>query len=213
MMSFLFDGSGEVLINIYLFVESFWRIVHNSHTRNIQHRKTMLPDTILNECSEFLLRSECRPLYRPLQISGDGFRRVKIRKKASYAHRYDEYFDLAFKHKREDLRLRSLIAQTQTTPVMDAALERFYVFPINGYKILYSQQIKDYSEYLKLLESVLSDTDMADSILKKLFQNAYQEDSIIDAMDTGSNILVYNIPYYYAIRESLIVDYKAFVAS
>lgn len=171
----------------------------------------MPPSSILKECSEFLDRSGGRPLYRLLPTEGEGFRKVKIRKKNRHEHSFERYFDMAFGHRYKDLRLRSMIAQSREPESNNPSLEAFYVFPTNGFRILYNQQIDDYNSYIKTLEGILHNTGSMEQLLKNLFEYAYVEGDIVDAMKSGSDILIYDIPYYYAVRKSLIHDYHNFI--
>lgn len=172
----------------------------------------MPPSSILKDCSEFLSKAGNSPLYKLLPTSGEGFRKIKIRKKNRHEHSFERYFDMAFGHQYKDLRLRSMIAQSKEPDNKNPLLEPFYVFPTNGFKILYNQQIDDYASYIKNLEGILHNTGSMEQLLKSLFEYAYVEGDILEAVKSGSDILVYDIPYYYAVRKSLVQSYDNFIS-
>lgn len=171
----------------------------------------MPPSSIIKDCSQFLKDAGKLPLYKTLPSAGEGFRRVKIRKKSKHDHLFERYFDMAFGNEYKDLRLRSMIAQT-TEPVVESAdMEVFYVFPTDGYRILYNTQVQDYAEYIATLSETIQHTTSVEELLKHLFKYAYQHGTAREAAQSGSDILVYDIPYYYAVRKSLITNYNDFI--
>ena len=167
----------------------------------------MLPSSILKECNQFLDESNQRPLLRALPKAGDGFRKVKVRKKNKYNDPLEQYFDKAFFDKYKELRLRSMIVQTVTPTEIPEDKEMFYVFPINDYKILYNKNVTDYKTYAQSLRPVL-DVQGAESLLTDIFEYTYESQSLVQAIESGAELLIYNIPYYYAIRASLYKDYN-----
>lgn len=172
----------------------------------------MLPNSILKECSQFLSQANGNPLYRALPRQGDGFRKVKMRKKNKYSHRFEKFFDKAFDAHYKDFRLRSMVAKTSYPETIESDREVFYIFPIDGYKVLYNDQINDYTSYIESFEPLIDHEEAAEKVLSPLFEYAYTAGNIQDAAKSGADILVYGIPYYYAIRESLIVNYNDFVS-
>ena len=172
----------------------------------------MLPDTIIRECSQFLSETNGTPLIRTLPIVGEGFRKVKLRKRNRYTEQSEVFFDKAFSDRQVELRLRSMIAHS--IPPVDIAdeLELFYVFPINGYKILYNKNVNDYREYASTLAPIIA-TSVAEELLTQLFEYTYEDDDINDAILAGAEILIYNISYYYAVRASLYGGYDDLVSN
>lgn len=168
----------------------------------------MLPSSILKECNQFLAESNSKPLLRALPKIGDGFRKVKVRKKNKYNDPLEQYFDIAFLNKYREIRLRSMIVQTTAPNLTTEDKELFYVFPINEYKILYNRQIDSYAAYAASLRPVVENLDSAESLLVHLFEHTYESHSLEEAIDAKAEILIYNIPYYYAIRSSLYQDYN-----
>lgn len=171
----------------------------------------MPPSSIIKECSTFLKDAGASPLYKMLPSVGEGFRRVKIRKKSKHEHLFERYFDMAFGSEYKDLRLRSMIAQTNEPIVESNGMEVFYVFPIDGYRILYNKQIPDYAQYIEALSETIHNTNSVEELLTHLFQYAYQHGTAKEAAESGTDVLVYDIPYYYAVRKSLITNYNDFI--
>ncbi len=168
----------------------------------------MLPSSILKECNQFLTESNKRPLLRALSKVGDGFRKVKVRKKHKYTNPLEQYFDDAFLPQYREIRLRSMIVQTIITPDLSNDRELFYVFPIDGYKILYNRQVNNYINYAASLRPVIENVDSPESLLIHLFENTYESRDLTQAIDSGAELLIYNIPYYYAVRTSLYENYN-----
>lgn len=172
----------------------------------------MPPKSILHNCSQFLRESEGKPLYRLLNSSGDGFRRIKIRKKNRHEFELEKYFDKAFSHEYKDVRLRSVIAHTSPPAQEDPSREPFYIFPTDGYKALFNRQVSDYVEYIKELQLSIDGCGNPDQLMEMLFSYAYvSTDNIQEAMLPNSTILIYGIQDYYAVRVSLVEDYNNFI--
>lgn len=173
----------------------------------------MLPTILLKECSEFLEKSNGRPLYKVLPSTYGGFKKIKIRKKSKHKSEIEKYFDLAFYGIYKDLRLRSMLAHLKKPTVETPEThEVYYVFPKNGFKVIYNSEIGDYENYIKELEDKVSKCENKDLILKELFSFSYNtvDFSDIDCYN-DNDLLIYNIPYYYAIKGSLIDNYSEFV--
>ena len=173
----------------------------------------MLPTTITTTCSDFISESN-PPLYRVLPKRGEGFRKIKIRRKARHTHQFEQYFDDAFGSQYKDMRLRSLIAHTREPQNVAEDNEIFYVFPPNGYKLLFAHHIENFDEYISSLGNMLNrHSESASDLLKRVFEFTYQRGSITEAAETGADVMIFDIQSYYAIRKSLIVDYNKFVIS
>lgn len=169
----------------------------------------MPPASILKECNTFL--NTTKPLYKILRSSGEGFRRIKIRKKSKYVYGIEKYFDMAFTSQYKDLRLRSMVAHTVRPTEIPDGSELFYVFPVDGFKILYNKQIPEHLKYMAELDDVIGD-DIAEVVLPALFNGSYSDD-ITSALESNSDVLIFDIPCYYAVRVSLVEDYNNFIAS
>lgn len=171
----------------------------------------MPPSSIIKECSEFLESSNGRPIFRMLPTAGEGFRKIKIRKKTRHNKEFERYFDMAFREQYKDLRLRSMIAQTKPLTSVSSGMEEFYIFPPNGFQVMFNKQVESYVEYIDSLQDVIASSNNAEELLRSLFRYTYTNGDIGDAIAHGSDILIYDIPYYYAVRKSLFPDYSSFI--
>ena len=165
----------------------------------------MLP-TINNECGMFLLESKGRPLVKALPRHADGFRKVKVRKKkikAPFEQKFNESFFTEF----NEIRNRAVFVNGTQSSTEDTEL--FYVFPIDGYRFMYSKEVFDSTELYKNTFDRLIETAGAEGmdIFKDMLQLSYTYDNLPYAIDEGYEIIIYDIPYYYAVRMSLVDDY------
>lgn len=167
----------------------------------------MLP-TIRQECGLFLLESQGKPLVKSLPIHSDGYRKVKVRKKKNddeFVNKFNESFFTEF----NDIRNRAVFVngdQPQTE-----GTELFYVFPIDGYRFMYSPEVKNSSElykdtFDKLIRTAGKNNGM--EIFTEMLQMSYTYDDLPSGIDLGCEIIIYDISHYYAIRKSLIDDYS-----
>lgn len=170
----------------------------------------MLPETIKNECSEYLINSNNIPLYKKLPSIGEGFRKIKVRKRNKYEIDIEKYFDIAFNDLHKDLRLRSVVSSTIKSKMINDGEEWFFIFPTNGYTIITNNNLDDYYDYIKLLQSKLDGMNQQESLLIDLFKSSFETTKT--TMNT-TDVVIYGIKYYYAIRCSLIDDYANFVTS
>jgi len=171
----------------------------------------MIP-TISEFCGQFLKESDGLPLLKNLPVHNDGFRRVKVRK-----HTKKDTFDKAFNEAfsvHYDLRQRSIFANGDLTLKGDILkdLEPFYIFPKDGYQYLYSLSVFDSNEQYKdtfdEFVKQLSSPSRAISFFKDVLKYNYVSNNLPEGIRTGSEIIIYGIPYYYAIRKSLIESYE-----
>lgn len=165
----------------------------------------MLP-TITNECGLFLTESQGKPLVKALPKYNDGFRRVKIRKKKIKEEFEKTFNDSFFEY--DDIRNRALFVNGNQ-PTSDST-ELFYVFPVDGYRFMYSPEVFDSTElykdtFDKLIQTAGKNDGM--DIFTEILQLSYTYDNLAEGIDRGCEIIIYDVSHYYAIRKSLIVDY------
>lgn len=166
----------------------------------------MMP-TISNECSLFLLESEGKPLIKSLPKNSDGFRRVKVRKKKNIKE-FEKQFNESFFMEFDDIRNRAVFVNGHQPNSND--VEPFYIFPTNGYRFMYSPQVFNSTELYKDTFDKLIEASGDDGIdiFRELLQLSYSYDNLPNAIDSGCEIILYDISYYYAIRASLVDSYK-----
>lgn len=170
----------------------------------------MLP-TLINECSQFLTSSYGLPLQKNLPIHSDGFRKVKVRKKKKLNSDFIELFNEVFED-HEDLYQRAIFASSVTPNPIDT-LEPFYIFPIDGFKFVYAENVSNTSDtYKEVFDKLMRNLDNVQGIeiFLDVLRFNYKKDDLRLGIESGSEIIIYGIPYYYAIRKSIIDDYRKF---
>lgn len=172
--------------------------------------------TIQNECSEFLIESIGHPLVKNLPRNSDGFRKVKVRKKKQIEP-MALVFNETFKNDHSQLLQRSIFAHGVNAfeESNNFDLEPFYIFPINGYRYMYADNVKsttdDYRKTLDLLIENLGNNGI--ETFQEVLKYQYRHDKLYEALTGNAEIIIYDIPYYYAIRCSLIEEYCDFLIS
>ena len=175
----------------------------------------MLP-TILYECSEFLVLSEGQPLLRNLPKRHDGFIKVKVRQKRM-SDSFIENFNGAFSAERTNLLQRSVFVRGEATfkTSTDPALEPFYVFPIDGFRFMYNPLASSTLEYKNTFDTLLANVgESAPEIFQKVLRTDYLFDKLDEGISGGSEIILFGISHYYALRKSIIDEaYEKFLLS
>lgn len=172
----------------------------------------MLP-TLSKECSEYLNLSEGNPLIKNLPIHNDGFRKVKVRKKKNLNSEFIELFNEVFED-HEDLYQRAIFASPNVikSPVLDE-VEPFYIFPIDGFKYMYAENVANTSDtYKEIFDKLMQNlqNEQGIEIFLDVLRFNYKKDNLAEGIKSGSEIIIYGVPYYYAIRKSIIDDYRKF---
>lgn len=168
----------------------------------------MIP-TISKECGQFLRESNGQYLIKALPTIYQGFAKVKVRISKRTSN-FAENFNRAFENKKYHLHQRSIFVYTSagTLTEMDTTsdVEPFYIFPTDGYKVLFNPTVKnigdDYSDY----DQLHIDGQLVSDQLKL----SYQAGTLQEATKSNCEVIIYGISYYYALRASLIEDYKLF---
>lgn len=169
----------------------------------------ILPPTIKRECSIFLNESNNKPLIKNLSIRNDGFKKIKVRKKKRQDI-FIESFNIAFpEHK--DIFQRSIFANGDNAVISsNIEIEPFYIFPIDGYKFMYNTEVKNSSvEYKESIDNILKNINItaAKEIFSDIIRKSYNNIGLEHGIDSEAEIIIYGIPYYYAIRKSLVDHY------
>lgn len=165
---------------------------------------------LLNErCSQFIRESQGSPLLKNLSSKYSDVQKVKVRRKKG--EEFDEAFNEAFEDKLRDLRQRAIFANgIDSFLAEDGDLEPFYVFPIDGYRFLYSKEVTNSGHSYKAVFDSLFETfgeDEGGDIITSLLRFTYVSETLHEGIELGSEIICYNIPFYYAVRESVVDDY------
>lgn len=158
------------------------------------------------ECSQFLHEAAGIPLLKALPSTYSDFQRVKVRRQK----RVDEVttvFNEAFKTQYNNLRQRAIFANS-TTPELHEDQHAFYIFPVNGFGYLYSKEVThsntDYRRVMDTIFESFDDTSKASDIITDLLKYAYTSDKLAEGLAAKAEVIVYGVPYYYAIRTTAI---------
>lgn len=167
------------------------------------------------KCREFLEESARRPLLKNLSTQYGDFHKVKVRKRKSVERErlFTETFNEAFTDINYDMRQRAIFANGPQSfaPVVTEELEPFYIFPIDGYKFLYSREVKNSTQdYKHVLDIIMEEfgEDRGNEVMSDLLKFSYTSENLSEGIDAGAEIVIYNIPYFYAIRASTVNDYE-----
>jgi hypothetical protein len=164
------------------------------------------------QCTQFLEESGGLPVIKYLPEKYDDFQKVKVRKRKQ-KNTFSDMFNGAFKHELNSLRERSIFANGLVTydQNMVENTDPFYIFPINGYKFLYSKEVENSTqEYKAVLESILDELGekSGKDIFTDLLRFNYVSEDLATGIDSGAELIIYGIPYYYAVRKSQIDNYN-----
>lgn len=171
---------------------------------------------IVRECSDFLHDSEGHPLVKFLSAAGPDSRKIKIRKRKSSSE-FDESFNKVFIN-HPDLRQRCVFANgirgltcVSENFSAEGNLDAFYIFPINGFKFIYSPNVYissiQYKETLEMFIEVMGDGG-AIPAFSEVLKYDYISEKFAEGLSLGSEMILYGLQYYYAIRKSTINSYS-----
>lgn len=170
--------------------------------------------TLRSTCSQFIKESAGYPLYRNLPTSYNSVHKVKVRAKKRPTA-VGEAINRAFEDSYTNLTQRAVFASSVQHISESADLEPFYVFPINGFKFLYSKEVSEstsnYQRVMEVLLEQLRDEQAANDIVADLLKFTYTSLNLDEGINSGSEIIMYGIPYYYAVRCSAYPDYARIV--
>jgi hypothetical protein len=171
------------------------------HLRDIINEQPTDFSIIQADCAQFLCESQQHLAYRMLPRTYADIQRVKVRQQKR-TDIVTQVFNEAFSDV-HNLRQRSVIAQTYR-PVPTETHEPFYVFPLNGYKYMYSKEVKDssseYNQMIAVMLEQFNDNDVATEITSDVVKYTYTNTMLVEGMRAGAEIIFYNIPSYYAVR-------------
>lgn len=166
-------------------------------------------DLLKENCAQFVFQSEGFPLLKNLPRSYEDFRKVKIRQRKG--DEVSEDFNTAFKAKINKLRQRSLFAVGMNSlNESEKETEPFFVFPIDGYRFLYSTTIKnskrEYKTTFKDIKESLGSSKGGEMIKDVLHFSYVDNEQLSEGIKNGSEIIMYNIPFFYALRCSFLKE-------
>ena len=173
---------------------------------------------VVEYCSDFINESEGMPLFKSLPASYNDVHRVKVRfhKKKN---EFTETFNQAFTDEIMNLRQRAIFASgSPSTIQVEESMEMFYIFPKNGYKFLYNKEVANSNEDYRqafdtILEQLGGNNQEAIQIIADLLKYTYTSQNLVEGIENGSEIILYNIPFYYAVRSSSFPEYDDLLTS
>lgn len=172
--------------------------------------------TIRSQCENFLAETDGLPLLKNLPSSYDDFHKVKVRKRKRTGD-FVETFNEAFDEEFSELRQRAIFANGEVSLKESTNDEEpFYIFPINGYKYMFCTEVQNSNQqYQSVFESILStlETTAAEETFRDLLKFSYKSTDIVEGITSGAEIIIYGIPYYYAVRQSMFVEYEDLLSS
>ena len=161
-------------------------------------------------CMTFLTESQGVPLMKLLPCTYSNIQKVKARKQKR-SDVVSEVFNKAFESKLLDLRQRAIIA-SPVRPTKTENTEPFYVLPIDGYKYMYSSEVtnstSNYKQMIDVLFEQFSDNFQALEIITDLLKFTYTNTNLIEGLQSQSEIILYGVPYYYAVRAATYPNYS-----
>lgn len=149
------------------------------------------------------------PLFKSLPSTYGDFQRVKVRQKRKISE-IEGTINEAF-HDHYKISQRSIFANGQSTFENEDGKEPFYIFPINGFKFLYSEEVKKSSNHFQTVFEDIFDKigeDHGKRLMAEVLRFSYVSEKLSEGITMGSEIIIYNIPFYYAIRTSTVDGYS-----
>jgi len=172
-------------------------------TTLIEDGNPMFREISLN-CQQFLEESGGLPLIKWCPRTYTDVQRVKVRKRKQCSE-FDTAFNEVFTPTYPSIRQRSIIVNDEHGSDSD----QFYVFPSDGYKLIYSPTItnsaQQYGSTFADIKKSLTEstgTEIFQDVLKYGYTSGTMHEAILDS----SEIIVYNIPYFYVAR--CRIDYE-----
>ena len=165
---------------------------------------------IKSECSQFLRESKGLPVYRALPKVYNTFHKVKVRHHKR-SDSVSEAFNSAFSGEAANLVPRGVFAQSV---IMEAThdTDPFYVFPINGYRYFYSKGVQNSNlNFRDVMETLQDNISGAFDITRDLIKYTYTNKNLAEGIQSDSEVIFFNIPYFYAVRVADFGNYNRLI--
>ena len=171
--------------------------------------------SIRTSCSQFIDESAGLPLFRQLPISYADVHRVKVRAKKRSSV-VGEAFNKAFEQNYTNISQRAVFA-TPSKQYSDPTHEPFYIFPINGFRFIYSKEVSEstsgYQQVMNTIVEQLKDEQAASKLVSDLLKFSYTSVNLYEGINSNCEIILYGIPYYYAVRCSAYPEYQQIISA
>jgi hypothetical protein len=150
-----------------------------------------------NSCSEYLHESKGLPIFKQIPAGiTDSIARIKVRHKSNPINKYFGESVL------QSSNGGKTIIESRSSPY--PAGQNFWMFPINGYRYLYSPEVQDYRSSIKHILEQTSDQD----IIREMVQEMHISTNLVEGIASATEILWYGISSYYAVDCSSFMDYN-----
>lgn len=167
--------------------------------------------TIKTECSRFLQESSGLPVFRVLPSTYSAIQRVKVRQQRR-SDTVSEAFNAAFSDKFHNIVPRGIFTQSAPPETISEGTELFYVFPINGYKYIYSKGVQNSNlNFRDVMETLAHNVKDAFDITTDLIKYTYTQRNLTEGITSRSEIIFYGIPYFYAVKVSAFDSYTRLI--
>lgn len=168
---------------------------------------------IVRNCSQYLNEAGSLPLLKNLPASYAPIQRVKVRLQKR-KDQVSEAFNAAFGEQFSNIRERAVFASPRYLPSL-IGQEPFYVFPIDGYQYFYSKEVLnsglEYKNVIDTLVENIGDGIEATSIVSDLLKFTYESTGLQEGIQHGSEIIIYNIPMFFAVKSSACKGYEKLI--
>lgn len=157
------------------------------------------------------------PLLKNLPSGYGDFHRVKVRKRKQGnddpSEMFSEAFNEAFEDELRNLRERAIFANGEVSfeSADSSEFDTFYVFPIDGYHFMYSREVENSSQdYKTVFDAIFEEfgSERGNNVITDLLKFTYTSVKLHEGIESGSEIIFYNIPYFYAIRAATVDSYE-----
>jgi len=181
------------------------------------YESTKEVQTLKTSCKQFFVESRGLPLFKNLSSSYQDFNKIKVRKRKGEVGDFTETFNEAFEAQHPGLRQRAIFANG--APSFEASItedqQPCYIFPIDGYKFMYSREVENSGhEYKQVFETLFEQfgEEKGNAVLTELLRFTYTSSSLHEGIESGSEIIIYGIPYFYSMRVSSVEHYDTLLS-
>lgn len=169
-------------------------------------------DLLRMNCAQFLRESRGLPIFKNLSVEYHDLHKVKVRKRKGESGDFTETFNEAFEKQHPGLRQRAIFANGVTSfqPIFTEGQEPFYVFPIDGYKFMYSREVENSGqEYKQVFDTLFEQfgEQKGNEVITDLLRFTYTSKDLHEGISSGSELIIYGIPCFYAVRTTVTEDY------
>ena len=162
-----------------------------------------------SQCEQFFEESGNIPLFKNLPTTYADIHKVKVRQKKT--KEVNETFNAAFESRQHKLHERAVFAcGINSLNEGRGGEEPYFVFPIDGFQYIYSPEIQNSNDNHRQVIEMFHDafgTEDGTELAVDMIRFSYMHTKLQEGIQHGSEIIIYNIPYYYAARADAFDSY------